>query len=256
MRHNDSECPRKCNAKKCNNLIPDGRWKYCSAECQISSARQLTRKWSESRSEACEKEIVDDIPAQIRRYKIKGGSEIYAYLKDSTLISNRNPQGSTYVEEIIEWVDTLWPGESAMENTDPCHGVFIAAPSRKGTSILPFMAESFEISGVDTRLLYSRKVDEIFKVVQDWRPTIVVLHQQKEILTIIDRIEQFRNDGMLVLCTYRTVRPLVRVSRCVDGFFYFDPSIKRDKWHDYTDNTLEYLLDIWDKVAEEKNWLS
>jgi len=109
---------KKCAIWGCKNPVAVGRRKYCSAQCQIKAARKLTREWRKRRDKAHKLETKNDIPAQVKRYKIKGGSEVYEHLQNDSLISNRNPQGSKYVEELIEVVDVLWPGESAMDGKD------------------------------------------------------------------------------------------------------------------------------------------
>ena len=243
-----SRRPKKCATWGCKNPIPHGRRKYCSADCQIKAARKLTREWRKRRDKAHKVEAQHDIPAQVRRYRIKGGGEIYDYLQDDSLISNRNPKGSKYAEEVIRWVDTLWPGESAMDEMAPKHKILIVAPSNLGVwkphhgwggieKVCFYMAKHLEQLDVDVRLLFSNDENEIFTAVQDQRPTILSLHKVEYVPQITDRVEQFRDDGMVVTYTshvpqwtYSPSAPCVNISRFVDGFVCLNEPIKR--WAD------------------------
>ena len=68
-------------------------------------ARRKTREWRTRRAIERQIEAMQDIPAQIRRYRIKDGGELEPSLFDEKLISYRNPKGSKYVANLIRIID-------------------------------------------------------------------------------------------------------------------------------------------------------
>jgi len=243
-----------CAAWGCKNPVSKGRRKYCSAECQTKTARKLTRKWRTKRDHAHQEESANNIPAQIKRYKIKGGGEVYGYLQDDSLISNRNPMGSTYVDQIVRWVDTLWPDETADSRTEPAHRVLIVVSSERA-SIAHSCLRLFKklaCLDVNTEIMFFENDDDIFSMVQDYRPTILMLYKVKLIKTILSRVKLFSQEGMLV--TYvDNEEPNEKIKSHIDGFIQLTKPIK---WSIIGNQIRDYLFELWTRTAKERSWLT
>ncbi len=240
----------RCAIKGCNNTIPKGRRKYCSGDCQIQAARKLTRNWRKKRDQAHQEESASDVPARIRRYKIKGGGEIYGYLKESSLISNRNPMGSRYVDDVTRWVDTLWPGESADCYSSPAHRILIAAPDERSKDTSLHMFKELACLGVEIEMIYARDDSQIFTKVQDYRPTILLLYNVKQIGTVVSRIEQFRQEGMVVIYIF-DIDPLPGMNDHVDVAISLVGPGPIDWKH-----IRDFLFKRWKKMAKKNSWLT
>ena len=215
--------------------------------------RQSTRLASSIPIHVQKELLGENIPAQIRRYRIKGGGEVYDYLKDKALVSNRNPRGSRYAEEVIEWVDTIWPGETADVPMDPAHRLLVIAPFgkhsesdkwSKKTEICFKICRSLDLMGLDVKILFSKDKEEIFKTVQEIRPTILCFGDKDVLPEICSRVEQFHSDGMMTVYLSCEVLNEDETVEDVDLYLHLDNSSP----------TTIYgrLIEMWNMIAKDR----
>lgn len=94
-----------CTNADCSNPIASDRRKYCSPICQLSAAYKKSTEWHSRRKV---QEIIEqekNVPPDTKRYSIKEGGCLWEKFSDDSLLSRRNPTGSTYVERVIALVD-------------------------------------------------------------------------------------------------------------------------------------------------------